>query len=100
MRHRIAYIVVVLWSLWTNRIHGWADYTVIPTAAAAICGTASIFYSEKSNRRHISLCVSLLVAFACPQAAPGEMRTLVIKGDLNVEGTVTYRDTHLRAIAS
>jgi hypothetical protein len=41
-----------------------------------------------------------LVTIACPQAVPGEMRTLVIKGDLNVKDTVTYRDTHLEVMGN
>ena len=42
----------------------------------------------------------LIGAFLSSQATPTEMRTLVINGDLNVEESVTYRDTHLKVMGN
>lgn len=50
----VACVVGVLWSLLTDWIHRWADYTVIPTAVTAASGTAIVFYSERLKRRRVS----------------------------------------------
>lgn len=46
-----ASVLAVLWVLWTGRTHGFSYEAVISAAVAAGCGTAFIFYAEKSKVR-------------------------------------------------
>ncbi|HVX12350.1 MAG TPA: hypothetical protein VHC22_14300 [Pirellulales bacterium] len=46
------------------------------------------------------LCASLLMTLAHSRPAFAEMRTVVIDGDLDVDGIVTYSDTHLQVLGN